>query len=51
MSGHFNVLKAAGLIISERNRTKVVYSINTSAFDDAVASVIGLFKRSEGDDR
>ena len=43
MSGHFNVLKAAGLIISERNRNRVVYSINTSAFDDALGAVIGLF--------
>ena len=43
MSGHFNVLKAAGLIISERNRNRIVYSINTSAFDDALGAVIGLF--------
>jgi ArsR family transcriptional regulator len=42
MSGHFNVLKAAGLIISERNRNRVVYSINTSAFDDALGAAIAL---------
>lgn len=47
MSGHFNVLKAAGLIISERNRNSIVYSINTSAFEDALGSVIGLFRNNE----
>ncbi|MGA9594846.1 MAG: autorepressor SdpR family transcription factor [Acidimicrobiia bacterium] len=43
MSGHFNVLKTAGLIVSERSRTQVVYSINMSAFDDAAASVMSYF--------
>ena len=47
MSGHFNVLRAAGLIVSERNRTKIVYSINTSAFEDAFGSVLGLFRGTE----
>jgi DNA-binding transcriptional ArsR family regulator len=40
MSGHFNVLKAAGLIVSERSRNQVVYSINASAFDDAASAVV-----------
>lgn len=43
MSGHFNVLKAAGLIVAERSRTQVVYSINMSAFDDAAAAVMSFF--------
>ena len=43
MSGHFNVLKAAGLIVSERSRTRVVYSINMSAFDDAAEAVMSFF--------
>jgi ArsR family transcriptional regulator len=43
MSGHFNVLKAAGLIVSERSRTQMVYSINMSAFDDAAAAVMSFF--------
>lgn len=50
MSGHFNVLKSAGLIVSERNRTKVVYSVNMSAFEDAavaVMSFLGDHKRPE----
>ena len=49
MSGHFNVLKAAGLIVSERSRNQVVYSINTSAFDDAVAAVMSFVGAHRGD--
>lgn len=47
LSGHCTVLKEAGLIVSERNRNTVVYSINTSAFDDAAAAVIALFGRHD----
>jgi ArsR family transcriptional regulator len=43
MSGHFNVLKSAGLIVSERSRNQVVYSINMSAFDDAAGAVMSFF--------
>lgn len=43
LSGHFNVLKAARLIVAERNRTSIVYSINTSAFHDAAAAVLDVF--------
>ena len=49
MSGHFNVLKAAGLIVSERNRTQIVYSINTSAFEDALGAVMGLFRGEDSE--
>lgn len=44
MSGHFSVLKSAGLIVSERSRNRVVYSINMSAFDDAAAAVLSFFE-------
>ncbi len=47
LSGHFNVLKGAGLIVAERNRTSIVYSINTSAFQDAAAAVVELFAGDE----
>lgn len=49
MSGHFSVLRDAGLIVSERNRNTVVYSINTGVFDDAAAAVIALFDTSPRD--
>jgi ArsR family transcriptional regulator, repressor of sdpIR and other operons len=50
MSGHFNVLKAAGLIVAERDRTKVVYSLNMSAFDDAAGAVMSFFANRRGVD-
>jgi DNA-binding transcriptional ArsR family regulator len=51
MSGHFNVLKGVGLVVSERSRNNVVYSINMSAFDDVVSAVMSFLegKRRRGD--
>jgi len=43
LSGHFNVLKYAGLIVAERRGTTIVYSLNTSASEVLLASVMGLF--------
>ncbi|HXY37796.1 MAG TPA: autorepressor SdpR family transcription factor [Planctomycetaceae bacterium] len=43
LSGHFNVLKHAGLIVSEKNGTSVVYSLNVSAVEQALATVMDLF--------
>ena len=42
LSGHFNVLKQAGLVVTERQGTRIVYSINTSALDEAVGALSGL---------
>lgn len=42
LSGHFNVLKHAGLIVQERRRTTIVYSLNTSALEEALAGVMAL---------
>src|SRR3990170_3512263 len=42
LSGHFNVLKHAGLIVQERRRTSIVYSVNTSALEEALAGVMAL---------
>jgi ArsR family transcriptional regulator, arsenate/arsenite/antimonite-responsive transcriptional repressor len=44
LSGHFNVLKSTGLIVSERSRNTIVYSINMSAFDDAAAALMSFFE-------
>lgn len=46
LSGHFNVLKAAGLIVPERQGTTIVYSLNLSAFEEAMAAVLELLGRS-----
>ncbi len=43
LSGHFNVLKHAGLIVAERRGTTIVYSLNLSAFEEALGAVIDLF--------
>ncbi|MSQ37053.1 MAG: ArsR family transcriptional regulator [Chloroflexi bacterium] len=42
LSGHFNVLKGAGLVVTERQGTTIVYSANVSALEEAVGAVMGL---------
>lgn len=42
LSGHFNVLKAAGLIVAERHGTTIVYSLNLSVFEEALAGLLTL---------
>jgi len=42
LSGHFNVLKHAGLVVSERHGTVIRYSLNVSAFEEALGGVIEL---------
>lgn len=44
LSGHFNVLRHADLIVSERRGTSIVYSLNVSAFEEALAAVMDLLK-------
>ena len=44
LSGHFNVLKHAGLIVQERRRTSIVYSLNTSALDEALAAIMAALR-------
>jgi ArsR family transcriptional regulator len=46
LSGHFNVLRHAGLVVSERRGTTVVYSLNVSAFEQALAAVMELLDTS-----
>lgn len=51
LSGHFNVLKQAGLIVSERHQTTIVYSVSLSAFQEALSAVMELLqtrKRGKG---
>ena len=44
LSHHFNVLKAAGLVRSERRGQHVVYSLNTSVFEELARMMAELFK-------
>lgn len=43
LSGHFNVLKHAGLILAERQGTTITYSLNVSTFEEALAAVMEVF--------
>jgi DNA-binding transcriptional ArsR family regulator len=42
LSGHFNVLKEAGLILPERRGTTILYSLNISVFEEAVGGLLEL---------
>jgi ArsR family transcriptional regulator len=44
LSSHFNVLKHAGLVVFERQGSSLVYSLNLSAFEEALGAVIELFE-------
>lgn len=43
LSGHFNILKHAGLIVAEKNGTTVTYSLNMSVVEQTAAAVMELF--------
>jgi DNA-binding transcriptional ArsR family regulator len=44
LSHHFNVLKAADLVRFERRGQQIVYSINTSVFEDVATMLLDLFR-------
>lgn len=51
MSGHFNVLRQAGLIVSERQGQSIVYSASLSVLEEAMASILdgfGIGGRADG---
>jgi len=50
MSGHFNVLRQAGLVVAERQGTSIVYSASLSAVEEAMASVMNAFGMGRGAD-
>jgi ArsR family transcriptional regulator, repressor of sdpIR and other operons len=47
LSHHFNVLKAADLVRAERHGQQIIYSLNTSVFEDAATMLADLFKLEE----
>jgi DNA-binding transcriptional ArsR family regulator len=49
LSSHFNVLKNAGLIREEKNRTTVYYSLNLSVVEEATAALLELFGTGKSD--
>ena len=44
LSGHFNVLRHAGLVVQERRRTSIVYSLNTSALEEALTAIMSVLR-------
>ena len=44
LSHHFNVLKAADLVRCERRGQHIVYSLNTTVFQDVAALLLDLFR-------
>ena len=44
LSGHFNALKHAGLIVAERSGTSITYSLNMSVVEETIAAVLDMFE-------
>jgi ArsR family transcriptional regulator, arsenate/arsenite/antimonite-responsive transcriptional repressor len=44
LSGHFAVLKAAGLIDVTRQGTTLIYRLNTSVLEEAIFALMNAFK-------
>src|SRR5476651_454326 len=44
LSGHFAVLKAAGLVDVTRQGTSLIYRLNTSVLEEAVLALMSTFK-------
>jgi DNA-binding transcriptional ArsR family regulator len=42
LSGHFAVLKAADLVTSERKGTTILYRLNVSVVEEALAALISI---------
>jgi ArsR family transcriptional regulator len=43
LSHHYNILKAADLVRCERRGQQIVYSLNTTVFEDVAALFLDLF--------
>jgi DNA-binding transcriptional ArsR family regulator len=43
LSGHFNILRNAGLIVAEKSGTSITYSLNVSVVEQTMAAVMDLF--------
>jgi DNA-binding transcriptional ArsR family regulator len=42
LSGHFSVLKSAGLISAERKGTTILYRLNMSVLEEALAALMDI---------
>jgi ArsR family transcriptional regulator, arsenate/arsenite/antimonite-responsive transcriptional repressor len=46
MSHHFGVLKEADLVFARREGQQILYSLNTTVFEDVMAVLFDIFKKS-----
>lgn len=46
LSHHFNVLKNADLVLTERRGQQIIYSLNTSVFEDIATMMLSLFEKT-----
>ena len=44
LSGHFAVLREADLIQGEKNGTRITYHLNVSVLEEALVTLMNLFK-------
>jgi ArsR family transcriptional regulator, arsenate/arsenite/antimonite-responsive transcriptional repressor len=49
VSRHLAVLKEAGLVVTERNGTGILYELNTTVLEDLVQQVLSLTDTGEND--
>jgi ArsR family transcriptional regulator, arsenate/arsenite/antimonite-responsive transcriptional repressor len=47
MSHHFGVLKQADLVSSRREGQQIIYMLNTTVFQEVLASVVGFFSHQD----
>lgn len=47
LSHHFNVLKAADLVRTERRGQHIVYSLNTTVLQEATATLLDIFSPAD----
>jgi DNA-binding transcriptional ArsR family regulator len=45
LSHHLDILKRARLVIAERNGQFIMYSLNTSVFEESVKMILNIFKK------
>ncbi|HEX4709979.1 autorepressor SdpR family transcription factor [Phenylobacterium sp.] len=48
LSGHFNVLRAAGLVETERNGTTITYRLNITVLEEALLALFDAFRLNAG---
>ncbi len=42
LSGHLNVLKEAGLVVTERQGTTIMYSLNVAVYEELLSTIMDL---------